>query len=147
MPLWSQLIRLQTADWRRLLRTFLLKARALVSSSGRGVVAVPALHLRLGIIHEGSELAPLPEFHPVLEALPDVSGLLDPRCRLKDDSHKHWRPLGVPGAGLNAAELGGEDVHKVVAHFSFWDRIVGHGENHNPPPPPLPCGIPAHAAV
>jgi hypothetical protein len=106
-----------------------------------------ARQLRLGVIYEGSELALVPEIHPVQEALPDVSGSLDPLCRLKDDSNEHQGSLGVPVAGLDAAELLGEGVDKVATHFSLWDRIVGHGEVDSPPSPPLPCGVPIHATI
>jgi hypothetical protein len=83
----------------------------------------------------------------VKEALPDVPGLLDPWCCLKDDSHKHQGLLRVPVAGLNAAELRGKGVDKAATHLSLWDRIVGHGEVDNPRPLLLPCYAPIHATV
>jgi hypothetical protein len=77
-----------------------------------GMRAVPALHLRLGIIYEGSQLALVPEVHPVHQAPPDVPGSLDPWHRLQDDSDKHQGPLGI--------------------------LYVGDWQADNPPPPPLP---------
>jgi hypothetical protein len=112
-----------------------------------GVRAVPALHLSLGVIYEGNELALVSEVHPVRQSLPDVPGSLDPWCRLQDDGNEHQRLLGVPSVGLNAAVLRREDVDEAAAHSSFWNRIVGAGEVRNPPPAPLPCGITADAAV
>jgi hypothetical protein len=81
-----------------------------------GVRALPALHLSLGVIYKGNELVPIPEVHPVRQSLPDVPGSLDPWCRLQDNGDEHQRPLGVPSAGLNAAELRREDVDEAAAH-------------------------------
>jgi hypothetical protein len=59
-----------------------------------GVRAVPALHLRLSVVDEGSELALVPEVHPVLEPAPDVPSSLDPWRRLQYDGHIHQGSLG-----------------------------------------------------
>jgi hypothetical protein len=111
------------------------------------VRAVPALHLRLSVIDEGSELALIPEVHPVLEPAPDVPGSLDPWRRPQDDGHIHQGSLGVPSARTDAAELTRELGQKATAHFSFQQGIVGCWQDDNPSPSSLPGRIALHASV
>jgi hypothetical protein len=69
------------------------------------VPAMPAQHLRLGVIDKGRELALVPEVHPVRKALPDVPCLSGSWRCLQDDQDKDQGLVGILGAGLHPLEI------------------------------------------